>query len=96
MLESDLRARRFFKPPPQRTLEVQLYELFYGHEESSALPERILKPGSGWGATGKSARYVTKLSRSLKKMSESDRGLLLHFVKAMVKNHNGRPAKSTR
>jgi transcriptional regulator with XRE-family HTH domain len=79
-----------------RALEVQMYELFYDLGESSPLSEKIIVPRPGWGANGKSARYVTKLRRSLVKMSESDRDLLVHFAKAMVKNHNGRPAKSTK
>ena len=79
-----------------RALEVQMYELFYDCGEGSSLSGRTIVPKPGWGANGKSARYVTKLRRSLVKMNESDRGLLLHFAKAMVKNHNGRPTKSTK
>lgn len=79
-----------------RALEVQMYELFYDFGEGSSSAEQTVLPRVGWGANGKSARYVTKLRRSLVKMRESDRGLLLHFAKAMIKNHDGRPAKSSK
>lgn len=79
-----------------RALEVQMYELFYDFGEGSSLAEQTVLPRLGWGANGKSARYVTKLRRSLVKMSEGDRGLLLHFAKAMIKNHDRRPANNSK
>ena len=75
-----------------RALDVRIYELFYESGEGSSQANQTILPKPGWGANGKSARYVTKLRRSLMKMSEGDRGLLLHFAKAMVKNHDGCPA----
>jgi len=79
-----------------RALEVHMYELFYDFGEGSSSSGQTIEPKPGWGANGKSARYVTKLRRSLVKMKESDRGLLLHFAKVMVRNHDGQPAKSTK
>src|SRR5579859_1757103 len=63
-----------------RALEMPLYALMYEGEEPPALPSRAGKKTEEWGDVGKSARYLNKLCRSLAKMSERDRGLLLSFA----------------
>jgi len=66
-----------------RALEMPLYALMYEGEEPPALPARAGKRPEEWGSVGKDARYLDKLCRSLSKMSERDRELLLNFAGKM-------------
>ena len=66
-----------------RALEMPLYALMYEGEEPPALPPRAGKRPEEWGSVGKDARYLDKLCRSLSKMSERDRELLLNFAGKM-------------
>ena len=63
-----------------RALEMPLYALMYEGEEPPALPARSGKRAEEWGDVGKGARFLNKLCRSLAKMSERDRGLLMSFA----------------
>lgn len=63
-----------------RALEVPLYQLFYDGEESAQVPKASGSKESDWAAHGQGARYFAKLRRSLSRMSDHDRNLLLHFV----------------
>jgi len=66
-----------------RALEMPLYVLMYEGEEPPALPPRAGKRSDEWGNVGKDARSLNKLCRSLAKMSERDRKLLLSFAEKM-------------
>jgi transcriptional regulator with XRE-family HTH domain len=66
-----------------RALEMPLYALMYEGEEPPALPPRAGKRPDEWGDVGKDARFLNKLCRSLAKMSERDRKLLLSFAEKM-------------
>jgi transcriptional regulator with XRE-family HTH domain len=68
-----------------RALEVPTYQLFYDGEEP---PRNPLKPKSsdqtGWGNSGKDARFLNKLRRVLSKTTEEDRKLLLYMTQKMA------------
>ena len=66
-----------------RALEMPLCVLMYEGEEPPALPPRAGKRSDEWGNVGKDARFLNKLCRSLAKMSERDRELLLSFAEKM-------------
>lgn len=67
-----------------RALELPLYQLMYDGQEPPALPPNGGgKRSNEWGAVGKGARFLRKLSQLLAKMSERDRGLLLGFAERM-------------
>ena len=66
-----------------RALEMPLYVLMYEGEEPPALPPRAGKRLDEWGDAGKDARFLNKLCRSLAKMSERDRALLLSVAEKM-------------
>jgi len=70
-----------------RALEVPLYQLFYDGEKPPVLPNLLRQKSSGegaWGSSGKEARYLSKLRRSLGKANEQDRKLILHMAQKMA------------
>ncbi len=72
-----------------RALELPLYQLMYdGDKPPKALAARASNGDSGrsqiWGLSGREARYVQKLTRSLAKMNPDDRKLLLRMVQKMA------------
>ena len=59
-----------------RALAVPVYQLFYDGDkppERPNLPKRKTAADIAWGATGKDARFLTKLRRLLAKTAERDR-----------------------
>lgn len=68
-------------------LEVPLFELFYESEEPPA-PPGIPKHKTGsealWGSYGKDVRMLAGLRRSLARMEEADRRLLLLMTQKMA------------
>jgi transcriptional regulator with XRE-family HTH domain len=67
-----------------RALEVPIYQLLYDGEE----PPLVSMPGvrsREWGASGRTARYLAKLRRSLAAMRPGDRDLLLHMTQQMAR-----------
>lgn len=71
-----------------RALEVPLYQLFYEGKEPPQVPNLLKqKPSeeSGWGSTGKDARYLNKLRRLMGKSNENDRKLVLHMAQKMAR-----------
>jgi transcriptional regulator with XRE-family HTH domain len=71
-----------------RALEVPLYQLFYDGEEPPQLPNlpnRKTETDLLWGGSGRDARLLTKLRRSLGRMAESNRSLLLHMAQKMAR-----------
>jgi transcriptional regulator with XRE-family HTH domain len=63
-----------------RALEVPLYQLFYDGETRPVVPELPGSKAYDGFASGRGARYWSKLRQMLAKMNEKDRKLLLHFA----------------
>jgi transcriptional regulator with XRE-family HTH domain len=73
-----------------RALEVPLYQLFYDGEEPPKLPNLpARKKGDdvAWGSSGKDARVLNNFRRLMKRVSETDRRLLMHIAQKMVGHH---------
>jgi len=70
-----------------RAFEVPLYQLFYDGDEPPKLPNLLKQKSSNddaWGSSGKDARYLSKLRRSLGKANAQDRKLILHMAQKMA------------
>ena len=70
-----------------RALEVPIYQLFYDGDkppEPPNLPKRKTAADIVWGATGKEARFLTKLRRLLARTAERDRKLLLAMAQKIA------------
>ena len=70
-----------------RAFEVPVYQLFYDGEEPPKLPNLLKRKSSddiAWGSSGKDARYLSKLRRSLGKANEQDRKLVMHMAQKMA------------
>jgi len=70
-----------------RAFEVPMYELFYEGEEPPQIPSLFKRKSSDetlWGSTGKDARFLSKLRRSLGKANEQDRKIILHMAQKMA------------
>jgi len=63
-----------------------MYELFYDGEEPPKLSNLSESQDDkrAWGSTGKDARYLNKLRRSLGKANEQDRRLILQMAQKMA------------
>ena len=70
-----------------RAMEVPLYQLFYDGDEAPELPnlpKRTTAAEIAWGATGKEARFLGNLRRTLGQMDDEDRRLLLFMAQKMA------------
>ena len=70
-----------------RAFEVPLYQLFYEGDQPPELPNLLKRKSSDkddWGSSGKDARYLSKLRRSLGKANEQDRKLVMHMAQKMA------------
>lgn len=77
-----------------RALEVPIYQLFYDGDkppELPNLPKRKTAADTAWGASGKDARFLTKLRRLLAKTAERDRKLLLAVTQKIATHKVARP-----
>lgn len=77
-----------------RALEVPIYQLFYEGDkppELPNLPKRKTAADIVWGATGKDARFLTKLRRLLARTAERDRKLLLSMAQKIASHKVARP-----
>jgi len=71
-----------------RGLEVSLYQLFYENEETPAAKPSFSVRKKDWASQGKGLRFFAKLSRTLGRMSEKDRQVLLAVAAQLkVGNH---------
>lgn len=71
-----------------RALEVPMYKLFYDGQEPPKAPNISVQKSShesGWGSSGKDAKYFSQLRRLLSKTSENDRKLLLFTAQKMAR-----------
>jgi transcriptional regulator with XRE-family HTH domain len=70
-----------------RALEVPMYQLFYEGEEPPKLPNLLNRKSSddiAWGSSGKDARFLNKLRRSLGKATLQDRKIILLMAQKMA------------
>jgi transcriptional regulator with XRE-family HTH domain len=70
-----------------RALEIPIYQLFYDGDEPPVLPNLLKRKSSDenvWGSSGKDARFLSKLRRSLGKANEADRKLILNMAQKMA------------
>jgi transcriptional regulator with XRE-family HTH domain len=72
-----------------QALEVPLYHFFYDGNEppkTASLPQAVQSAdGDHWGRDGESARYVHRLSLLLRRISENDRKMLVHFAAQLIR-----------
>jgi transcriptional regulator with XRE-family HTH domain len=76
-----------------RALGVPLHQIFYDGEEPPKVPNFLArKKGEElpWGSSGKNARILTHLRRLLKRISASDRKLLVFIAQKMVQQSDVR------
>lgn len=69
-----------------RALEMPLYQLFYKDSEPRNVPSLLRQESSellAWGSVGKDARYLYELRRSLGKLSQEERNLVLYMVQGI-------------
>jgi transcriptional regulator with XRE-family HTH domain len=77
-----------------RAMEMPLYQLLYdGEEPPVSAPRSNGNQPAQWGSSGKNSRFVSRLCRSLAKMSETDRQVLLSFAENLSKRK--RPSASS-
>ncbi len=67
-----------------RALEVPMYQLFYGEEESPVAVSSSNRGKTDWASQGKGHRLFTRLRRALSCTDEADRSLLLHLAAKMA------------
>ena len=67
-----------------RAFEMPLYQLLYDGDKPPG-PRGDEDQVDGWGRSGRDARFLNKLCRSLCEMDERERNVLLTFAKALVK-----------
>ena len=74
-----------------QALEVPLYQFFYDGEEPpkpGSLPHAVqVTDGDHWGRDGQEARYLHRLSILLRRISESDRKMLVHFAGQLIRRN---------
>jgi transcriptional regulator with XRE-family HTH domain len=70
-----------------RALEISLYQLLYDGEQPPAPANRgeSSSEADEWGSSGKDGRFVNKLCRSLARMSERDRQVLMSLARILTK-----------
>ncbi len=72
-----------------QALEVPLYQFFYDGEappNAGSLPRSVqAADGDHWGLNGDSARYVHRLGILLRRISENDRKMLVHFASQLIR-----------
>ena len=71
-----------------RALEIPMYALFYDGEMPPDAPILPKAPVSKWEVSSRGHSYMALMRRSLSRMQEADRGLLLHMAKRMADRHS--------
>jgi transcriptional regulator with XRE-family HTH domain len=71
-----------------RALEVPMYLLFYDGEKPPDAPILPKAPVSKWETSSRGNSYMALMRRSLSRMEETDRGLLLHMAKRVADRHS--------
>lgn len=71
-----------------QALQVPLYQFFYDGQQPpqvASLPPAVHVGGDNWGLNGDSARYVHRLGNLLRRISENDRKMLVHFASQLIR-----------
>jgi transcriptional regulator with XRE-family HTH domain len=73
-----------------QALDVPLYTFFYDGEtppKASSLPQAVQTANGDdhWGLDGDSARYLQRLTLLLRRISENDRKMLVHFASQLIR-----------
>lgn len=76
-----------------RALEVPMYQLFYGSEESPEIPTVFEGGKTDWASRGTGRRVFGRLRKLLRHMAEQDRVLLFHMARAMTSTKHRRNGK---
>lgn len=71
-------------------LDVPLYLFFYDGDtppKASSLPHAVQSSNGDdhWGLDGDSARYLQRLTLLLRRISENDRKMLIHFASQLIR-----------
>lgn len=70
-------------------LDVPVYHFFYDGAtppKASSLPQAVQAPGGdNWGLDGDSARYLHRLGLLIRRISENDRKMLVHFASQLIR-----------
>ena len=71
-------------------LDVPLYQFFYDGQtppKASSLPQSVQSANGDdhWGLDGDSARYLQRLTLLLRRISENDRKMLIHFASQLIR-----------
>ena len=78
-----------------RALDVPLYRLFYDGEKPPALKNALRRRSDSdevWGSEGREARFLLQLRRSLGRLQDDDRQLLLSLAQKMASRRAARKA----
>jgi transcriptional regulator with XRE-family HTH domain len=78
-----------------RALDVPLYRLFYDGEKPPALKNALKRKSDSdevWGSAGSEARFLLQLRRSLGRLQDDDRKLLLSLAQKMANRRAARKA----
>ena len=73
-----------------RALEVPLYQLFYDGDQPPKmenLPKRISTEEVVWGTRGKDAHILKIFVKTVERLQEKDRDLLLFMARKMASKH---------
>jgi transcriptional regulator with XRE-family HTH domain len=66
-------------------LEIPMYQLFHSGAVSSDVRKLKLENDDEWGETGKDRTYISQLVEALRKMTPTDRTLLLSMAQKVAR-----------
>jgi transcriptional regulator with XRE-family HTH domain len=66
-----------------RAFEVPLHQIFYDGNEKPT-PSSLPEPRHDWASRGKGLRMFTKICRTVSKVNDRDRKLLLHLAQKLA------------
>ena len=74
-----------------RALDMPLYQVFYESETgpASGIAGQHSQSTLEWGNSGRSARYVHRITRLLARVTQRDRNLLMELLKEIHKRKTG-------
>ena len=75
-----------------RALEVPIYQLFYDGEKPVELADVLKREAdTGWGSSGKNARFLRRFRKVVGRVSPKNRAILISLARKMARNGK-RPA----
>jgi transcriptional regulator with XRE-family HTH domain len=72
-----------------RALDVPMYHLMYDGDKPPQA--QVDSSDNAWGSHGKDRRYLHKICRSLSRMNDGDRNLLMGLAENMTRRKKSRP-----